>query len=400
MMLRVTCLLLLFGVVILSDGSLTNVWGSPQDDLRGVRNEIKIKKQQITKTKKVEKAVSGKLQAINKTLAKKEAELRALDADLRRVEANITKTRKDIDLVSREAAQKQSQIEHRLGILYKAGNLGPIRMFFSSESFPQMSENNRFMERILAKDKVTFSEYMHKVDELKRLKKQLEQDAAIKERLKGSIAEKKREIEIERQKTATHLTKVQTDRRGQEASLKELEANASRLQAMLNRLDAQSRKRYTRKPERGETGTSKPIQRPTTPDRGFASQRGRLTMPVRGRIVQPYGKHKHPEFNSYTFNKGIVIASGAGTEVRAIYEGTVIYAGYFKGYGNMIIVDHGGGYFSLYAYNARVTKRVGASVVKGDIVAAVGDVDSTVGSALYFEIRYQGQPVDPTTWVH
>ena len=123
-------------------------------------------------------------------------------------------------------------------------------------------------------------------------------------------------------------------------------------------------------------------------------------MPVRGRIVQPYGKHKHPEFNSYTFNKGIVISSGAGTEVRAIYEGTVIYAGYFKGYGNMIIVDHGGGYFSLYAYNARVTKRVGASVVKGDVVAAVGDVDSTVGSALYFEIRYQGQPVDPTTWVH
>ncbi len=375
------------------------VYASPQDELRGVKSQINAKKQQISKTKKVEKAVSGKLQAITKTLTQKERELKVLDADLKKVEATIAQTRKSIDIVSVEAKQKQLQIEQRLTILYKAGNLGPVRMFFSAESFPQMAENNRFMERILARDKVAFSEYLSKLNELKELKAKLEREATVKEKLIKSIAEKKKEIELERQKTAKQLNTVKLDRQGQEASLKELEANASRLQSMLNRLNAQSRKRPS-KPSAGEKEAKRTYpDRPTSPDRGFASQQGRLAMPVRGRILLPYGKHKHPEFNSYTFNKGIVISAASGTDVRAIYDGTVLYAGYFKGYGNMIIIDHGAGYFSLYAYNARISKRVGASITKGDIVAAVGDVDSTVGPALYFEIRHQGQPVNPSGWV-
>lgn len=122
-------------------------------------------------------------------------------------------------------------------------------------------------------------------------------------------------------------------------------------------------------------------------------------MPVKGEVIETFGKHKHPQFNSYTFTKGLVIAAPLGSEIRAIYEGTVIYAEYFKGYGNMVIIDHGGGYFSLYAYASRITKKVGSEVGKGEVVAAVGDVDSAKGPALYFEIRHQGKPVDPNGWV-
>ena len=92
-------------------------------------------------------------------------------------------------------------------------------------------------------------------------------------------------------------------------------------------------------------------------------------MPVKGEVIETFGKHKHPEFNSYTFSKGIVISAAAGSDIRTIYEGTVIFADYFKGYGNMIIIDHGGGYFSLYAYASRLNRKVGSDVAKGDVVA-------------------------------
>lgn len=374
------------------------VSAGPQDELRGVKNEIKEKQHLLKKTRKVEAAVSSELQEIIRSLDRKESELKQLDRDLQTVEGSIGRTGAEIQRVTVEAQQKQVQIERRLTSLYKAGELGAIRMFFSAESFPQMAENMRYMRSVLIQDKRIFAEYNQKIEELRQLKLRLEQDASRKERLKGNIASKKKEIEQDRQKKSSYLRQVRQNRQGYEASLKELQANAAKLQTMLNRLEAQSRRKAAVKHD--PTAKNKQLpELPPVPDRGFASQKGRMRMPVKGEVIETFGKHKHPEFNSYTFSKGIVIAAPVGSDIRAIYDGTVIFADYFKGYGNMIIIDHGGGYFSLYAYTSRISRKVGAEVAKGDVVAAVGDVDSAKGPALYFEIRHQGKPEDPSGWV-
>ena len=124
-----------------------------------------------------------------------------------------------------------------------------------------------------------------------------------------------------------------------------------------------------------------------------------MSMPAKGELVGSFGRHKHPEFNSYTVSNGISIVAPTGAEIRSVYDGQVIFADYFKGYGNMVIVDHGGGYFSLYAHAAKIMKKVGASVGRNEVVASVGESDSTRGPMLYFEIRYQGKPIDPAAWV-
>lgn len=391
------CYILFVGVLcLLCIGS--SVVASPQDELRGVKKEIREKQHLIKKTRKVEAAVSSELQEIIRSLDRKESELKQLDRDLLTVEGSIGRTGSEITRVTVEAQQKQLQIERRLTSLYKAGELGAIRMFFSAESFPQMAENMRYMRSVLTQDKRVFAEYNQKIEELRQLKLRLEQDATRKERLKGNIALKKNEIEQDKQKKSSYLTKVRQDRQGYESSLKELQANAAKLQAMLNRLEAQSRRKAAVKHDPAAKNKQLP-ELPPVPDRGFASQKGRMRMPVKGEVIETFGKHKHPEFNSYTFSKGIVIAAPVGSDIRTVYEGTVIFADYFKGYGNMIIIDHGGGYFSLYAYASRIARKVGAEVAKGDVVAAVGDVDSAKGPALYFEIRHQGKPVDPSGWV-
>ncbi|MBI5485507.1 MAG: peptidoglycan DD-metalloendopeptidase family protein [Deltaproteobacteria bacterium] len=372
---------------------------NPKDELSGVKREIRAKKQLITKTRKVEAVISTELLAINRNLEQKESDLGRLDRDLRGVESSLARTGREIARVTLEANRKRQEIERRLSSLYKAGELGALRMFFSAESFPHMAENIRYMRSILDNDKRIFMEYNQKIEELRKLKTDLERDAAKKERIKDGIAQKKLEIEQEKSKKASYLVKVRQDRKSYEASLKELQANASRLQSMIERLDALSRRKLSSRHEKPGSKLKPLAELPPVPDRGFASQKGRMSLPVRGEILESFGKHKHPEFNSYTFSKGLSISSSAGTDIKVIYDGTVIFADYFKGFGNMVIVDHGGGYFSLYAHAARIAKRVGAEVSRHETIASVGDVDSTKGAILYFEIRHQGKPVDPAAWV-
>lgn len=372
---------------------------NPRDELKGVKQEIKAKKQLISKTRKVEAVVSTELQEINRNLEEKESDLGRLDRDLKGVEFSLSRTGREIVRVSDEANFKKIEIERRLTSLYKAGELGALRMFFSAESFPQMAENIRYMRSILDNDKKIFAEYNLKIEELRKLKADLERDAVKKERIKEGIAVKKQEIEQEKNKKSAYLVKVRQDRGSYEKSLKELQANAARLQTMMGRLEALSRRKLSSRHEKPGSKQKPLAELPPVPDRGFASQKGRMSLPVRGEVVETYGKHKHPEFNSYTFSKGLLISSGAGSEIKSIYEGSVIFADYFKGYGNMIIIDHGGGYFSLYAHASKILKKVGAEVTRHEAVATVGDTDSSKGPMLYFEIRHQGKPVDPAGWV-
>ncbi|MGB9081147.1 MAG: peptidoglycan DD-metalloendopeptidase family protein [Desulfuromonadaceae bacterium] len=373
---------------------------NPKDELSGVKQNIKAQKQLITKTRKVEAVISTELQGILRSLEQKESDLGRLSRDLRGVESSLERTGREIQKVTEEANRKRMEIERRLSSLYKAGELGALRMFFSAESFPQLAENIRYMRSILENDKRIFLEYSQKIDQLKTLKADLERDALKKERIMGGIEQKKREIEEEKIKKAAYLGKVRQDRKSYETSLKELQANASRLQTMISRLDALSRRKLSSRHEKTGSRLKPLAELPPVPDRGFASQKGRMSLPVRGEIIESYGKHKHPEFNSFTFSKGLSISASLGTEIKSIYEGTVIFADYFKGFGNMIIVDHGGGYFTLYAHASRLAKKVGAEVARQEIIGAVGDVDSSKGSLLYFEIRHQGKPVDPAGWVH
>lgn len=391
--------IIISALVLLQSVSVLNA--APKDELLGVKKEIRAKQQLINKTRKEENTVSVELQEILRSLVRRESELKQLDKELRVVETDLEMTNQEIERTRQETYQKQKHIEHRLKSLYKAGEFGALRMFFSAESFPQMAENMRYMRSVLAQDRLIFAEYDLKLAELRKLKKRFEQEIARKELLKNDITSKKKEIEQDKQKKATYLSKVRQDRKSYEASLKELQANAAKLQSMLNKLEAERRKKATER----QIAVNKKIDQhklpelPAVPDKGFGTQKGRMQIPVQGEIIETFGKHKHPEFNSYTYSKGLVISAPLGSAIRSIYDGTVIFASYFKGYGNMIIIDHGAGYFSLYAYASRLNYKVGADVLRGDVVASVGDVDSSKGPALYFEIRHQGKPVDPAGWV-
>lgn len=374
-----------------------NLFADVRDDLKGINREIKEKQQLLRQTRKVESKVTSELTQIEKNLKEKESALNNLNGELKVVESGVASTQKQIQVVLTDLEKKKDEISRRVVSLYKAGEMGNVRIFFSSGSIPEVLENRRYMRTVLEHDRALFQDYQNRLTQLKSLKVTLEKEAERKERLSGKIKAKKLEIETEKSKKSAYLSQVINEKKNYQSSIKELQANARRLQAMVEKLEARSRKSYIHKDEKKKLIPGEHYQPPVA-DKGFGSQRGRLSLPVSGEVVARFGKHKHPEFNSYTFNNGITISSPMNADIKSVYDGEVIFAERFKGYGNMLIIDHGGGYFTLYAHTSKINKKVGSSVHKNDVVASVGDTDSPNGAQLYFEIRYQGKPIDPGPW--
>jgi septal ring factor EnvC (AmiA/AmiB activator) len=160
-----------------------------------------------------------------------------------------------------------------------------------------------------------------------------------------------------------------------------LEQSARELEDLLARLDDADR-------ERGGA-----------PSTEFISRQGSMPWPVQGRVTRGFGRSVHPRFNTVVINKGINIEAPAGTPIRAVAPGTVDYVNWLPGYGKCIILNHGDGWYSLYAHAAEIFPGVGARVDEGQVIAEVGDTGSLDGSQLYFEIRQGKEPVDPARWL-
>jgi septal ring factor EnvC (AmiA/AmiB activator) len=130
------------------------------------------------------------------------------------------------------------------------------------------------------------------------------------------------------------------------------------------------------------------------------SARGRLLFPVPGgQIEARFGRAVDPRFGTVTLQRGIDVRAPEGAPVRAVHGGTVVHAGWFRGYGNLMIIDHGDGMFSLMAHLATLDRAVGDEVRRGDQLGTVGDTGSLKGSYLYFELRDGQKPLDPEPWL-
>lgn len=370
-----------------------------RDDLQGINREIKEKRILLKRSTKVETKVSGELVQIEKTLQEKQLAIRSLQQDMHRIERNLQQLSGELAAAKQEIDKRKELINRRIRSLYKAGDISTVRMVFTASTFPQLVENVQMSKAVLEHDRQLVLAYASKAEEIQRLQSRMNKEVAQKDMIRRDVEAKTQEIEDEKNRKTSYLNRVREDKKSHLASLKELQANARRLQVMIEKLEARSRRSYSKKSESGKTvDVGKGL--PTVPDKGFAAQKGRLSFPARGRIVTGFGRHKHPEFDSFTVSNGLTIGAAQHAEIHAVFDGQVIFSDYFKGYGNMMIIDHGGGYFSLYGHASKLMKKVGATVSRNETIAAVGDVDSSDGAKLYFEIRYQGKPVDPSPWFH
>ncbi len=192
---------------------------------------------------------------------------------------------------------------------------------------------------------------------------------------------KRQELDTEARKSAALVQEIRKNRATYQQTLKELSESAEELQKLLNKIISQ---------EWVLPAAWVPLY----------ERKGKLPWPLEGRVITAFGFEKHPDFDTVVMNKGVEISPGQDKSlILSIHAGKVVYADYFQGYGNLLIIDHGMTYYTLYGHCSEFLAAVGDMVRAGQPVAVVGDTGSLKGECLYFELRYKTKALDPLQWL-
>lgn len=352
-------------------------------ELQDIRIEIDEKKKGLAEAGKKEKGILADIEKIDGKLRALESGERKLDREIILLEKGLREKKASISALNLEVERKKKLLQKRLAFLYKSGEAGYLKLLLSSEGMTDSGRKYRYLVSIAAHDRELIKDYGRDAADLSRQMEGIRADKERLERAEKELATKRVEIKKERGERDRILASVRKDKRRYKESLKELEANARSLQNLLERLERQ--------------GSKESIK--SYPAGGFEHQKGLLDFPVKGEVTGYFGKELDERHTTKVYRKGIDIRASGGSAVRAVYNGRVIFASQFKGYGLTMVVDHGGGYYTVYAHAAKLFKKVNDEIGKGDIIGEMGVAGQAGEPTLYFEVRRGGKPEDPLKWL-
>jgi murein hydrolase activator len=301
------------------------------------------------------------------------------------------------DAVRRQQALQAEWLNQR----YRSGLPEPLKLMLSGENPARIQRELHYYGHVLRARAHHIARLREDLAQLHDLEAQAQQKVEELAAIAAEQNAQRRRLEQEKQARGKVLARISRDierQRREMGTLRRDEDRLTRLIERLNRIIARSPARKPAAPTPGAPPRLRNERVPASIASGgpFAELKGRLALPVRGELLNRYGS---PRSDGGLTWRGLFIAARAGEEVRAVAPGRVVYADWLRGFGNLLIVDHGDGYMSLYGYNETLYKQVGQSIAGGEVVAAVGNSGGNADSGLYFELRHQGKPFDPLSWV-
>jgi septal ring factor EnvC (AmiA/AmiB activator) len=352
---------------------------SVEKDLEGIKKKIEKEKQGISRARRQEGSLLESLEKIENQLERKTGELREATNKLKSMGSELEELEGQARVVESSVQKRRELFKDRAVALYRWHRGGSPFMIFSGDvALGELLRRRRYLETALSFDR----ELIAQLSEEARLQERLTEELAQKRDELGSqrkkIAGARESIRMEGNKKKLLLASVRQEKESRMRALKELEQAALRLQRMIDELSRRA------------------LSRPSGV--GLGALYGKLDWPVKGELLGGYGKTRHREFATEVFRNGIDIGASVGQEVKSVEKGTVAFADRLAGYGNMVIVDHGERYYTVYAHLSEMLKKKGDGVKRGETVGLAGDSDSLAGAKLYFELRKDGRAVDPLPW--
>lgn len=377
-----------------------------RERLKEVQRELGREREKAREAGRKEASLTRELAGLDEDLKRKTEELRRLEARLQGSGQRLAKLAREIADTEARLGRSRGVLKRRLRAIYKQGRLGYVRMLLSAEDFSSAGRRLKYFAAIAGQDQRLIQAYSASLADLSGKRAELERYKAEVAEAKGKAAVTRAQIAEEQRKRRVLLASVREEKAGHLAAVKELERSARDLQALIARLQSEEerqRRASRQMPRREGPPAEGPGGKEDVPDirddGRFARLKGRLPWPVTGSLLSTFGRQEHPRFRTVTFNRGIEIGAPQGRDIAAVAEGTVIYADWFKGYGRLIILDHGSGYFTLYAHASEILAGAGEAVSRGQVIGKVGDTGSLEGPQLYFELRHKGKPQDPLAWL-
>lgn len=371
------------------------VYGSGQEKekLKNVRKEIKQKQQEIQRIKIQKKSVLEELERLDKGIAYHQQRLSEAQAEMEKLQEQQKAQREEIAATQRWIDEQKKGFATRVVALHKTTRFGLLPMVFSTDPFPIRLRNMYFLKILIQRDMQRLEAFHERLQEKVKMEKALAASMEEERALEKKLGKRLEALAQERQKKAQLLFSIENEQVLYERLLSELEASSKELEKLI----LQKQKEKSR-PERLQA-RAVPAPVPAAKGGSFIRQKGTLSWPVEGKVVRLFGKQRDSRYESTIVNEGIDIKVTPDQEIRAIFSGSVVYAGWFKGYGQLLIIDHGDDYYSIIAHAGRLTKNAGDRVEVGDVLGYTGESGSLVGPSIHFEIRHKGEPLDPLAWI-
>lgn len=342
-----------------------------KEKLTSVRTEIKhLEKEKIGTLAHIEKIDEGITLTIKYT--------DELTSQMSKEQQNVQQLTKSIIQLETKMKHRQNDLRERLIRLYKWTPFYKLEIVFSSKSLPQILTSSYYLQILAKDDQQAFFEF--KADwERYLLDKKMREDliALLDDRRHEKEGELDR-LSEERQYKKQILDKVAQQESEKIKIEKELKSSQRKLEELIVEL---------RKKQEKISGEY------------MEKHKGTLPWPCKGTVETKFGKVVHPKYNTTTKNNGIDIRASYGDNIYAVAPGNIVYADRFMGYGNMVLIDHHDGFYSLYGHLSEILVETGIRVDKGRIVGRIGESGSLSGPLLHFELRKDGTPVDPLAYL-
>ncbi|MFH0809696.1 MAG: peptidoglycan DD-metalloendopeptidase family protein [Pseudomonadota bacterium] len=382
---------------------------------RQVERELGEKKRALQQVNRKERSTADELKVLERELTARESRLREMEKQARACEVSYAQAKAELEQLLQQCGQLKESIGDGLVLLAELEPQSDCAALFGREHPSHLTESAIYLERLADVEASALEARQANAERIRQSQDKTEAEHKKLLELRAGVAKEKAAMERQQAEKGVLLASLGREKQSYVRQTRQLEAASHGIRQILDELEdklnaareAERRRRAAEErratqqrratQERREIGTPAKTRAPSVPvlpplpNTGFGALRGRLPLPVAGRVVSDFGQAD----GQGMLSTGVDIASSNGASICSVWKGRVAYAGMLKGYGKLIIIDHGDGFYTLYGRAASLSRTEGQQVEKGEVLGTVADG----GRGLYFEIRHHRTPQNPLTWL-
>ena len=350
-----------------------------QEKSPDIHARIQAQKKMVETFSQKEIDIMDELNKIDQGLNIARLKVATLSIDVTLLEKKIRQFGQDRDKLEKKILATRKYTGKRMIALYKMNMIGRLDIAGQPLSVFDFFLQQNSMKRIINSDFQILENQNSDLEKLERIELKLRKEVQAKIILEAKLNDQIRYNKKENKKKKNLLKDIHKNKKLSLAMVASLTRAAEKLDKKVNNIQKNSIQPFD--------------------DDSFSNYQGRLIIPTPGKIISKFGLLQTGDYNSFTFRKGIDIKVKKGEPVKSVFKGKIMFAQWLKGYGNLIVIDHGGSYYTLYAHVEDVFKQKGEPVKGGEIIATAGDTGSIKGTYLHFEIRHHGKALNPMKWL-
>ena len=361
------------------------------NELNKVESDINEVKKDMQRLSEQKDTLQNLLADIEKHYGETAALLKTLQSQIEQKRQSLDKIRLDMQAYQNEIDRLSKELAGQIRAAYTMGQKEKLKLMLNQQD-PALSSRMMVYFNYINKERLKkLADLEAAVQRLDQLDKQKQTETELLEQDLGRKKSEQAALDEARKQRNELLVQIGNDFSSSEQQLSQLQESESRLKSLMASLPITEEELAVDVEHAKELSPA--MENSFEPRGDFSTLKGKLPWPVRGRLVQKFGSPR----TEGTWD-GVLINASEGMEIKAVTRGKVVYAEWLRGYGLLLIIDHGQGYMTLYAFNQSLYKRTGDSVEAGDVIASVGQSGGRSQAGLYFGIRKKGVPIDPLEW--